>query len=348
MGRMGQAVGRIVGLDVARGIAVLGMVAAHVGDDGTRGADTDGWAWLVIAHGRPSALFAVLAGVTMSLMLAGAGGTADARAVRRTRARIAARAGVLVALGLLVSQMSTGVDIVLVNLGLIMLMAVPLLRAPSWVLLAGAATAFAVGRVLVAAVQPEGWWYDAPVVGRLWSYHYPALSWIGYALLGLAVGRLALREARVQALLIGAGAAGVGAAVAIRIVVGDGPVTGLGAHTYTPLEMTANSAIALAVIGGACWLAPRMRAVLSPVEALGSMALSGYVLHLLIIAAVGSEMVYEPSNVALIVLEAVLLAAAWAWRRWQGQGPLERGLTRVSNAAGDAATRDLPAQAGSR
>lgn len=51
---------RIAGLDVARGLAILGMVAAHVGDDAS--TDGVGWPWLVATHGRSSALFAVLAG----------------------------------------------------------------------------------------------------------------------------------------------------------------------------------------------------------------------------------------------------------------------------------------------
>ncbi|WP_042216693.1 heparan-alpha-glucosaminide N-acetyltransferase domain-containing protein [Demequina mangrovi] len=329
---MGQAAARIVGLDLARGVAVIGMVAAHVGADAS---DPGGWAWLAIAHGRPSALFAVLLGVTMAVMVARAGGRSDARGVRRTRARIAARAVLLVLLGLVLAELGTAVDIVLVNLGLLMLMAVPLLRAPSWVLLTLAGAAFALGLVLVEAVRPEGWWYSAPVIGRLWSLHYPALAWIGYTLVGLAIGRLALERGRTQLLLVALGVVGAAGALAVRIVVGEGAITDLGAHSYTPLEMTANTAVAAAVIGASCWIAPRLATPLGPVIALGSMALSGYVLHVLVIDLVGNEMVYEPSNVALVVLVAAMLAAAWAWRRWLGQGPLERALTSVSNTAGE-------------
>ncbi|WP_062300301.1 heparan-alpha-glucosaminide N-acetyltransferase domain-containing protein [Demequina maris] len=338
-----MSAGRIVGLDVARGLAVLGMVAAHVGADGSRG-DGEPWPWLVASHGRPSALFAVLAGVTISLMLAHAGGRDDARALRFTRARVATRAGLLVLIGLVLAEMHTGVDIILVNLGLMMLLALPLLRLPSWALVGAAGLAFAFGRVVVEAVRPEGWWEAAPIVGRLWSLHYPALAWIGYVLLGIVIGRLALRAARTQALLVGLGVMAASGAALVRIVAGDGPVTGLVAHSYTPVEMTHNAGVAMAVIGASCWIAPRARTLLSPVEAVGSMALSAYVLQVLIIWIVGPEMVFEPSNVALLVLEAVLLATAWAWRRGGlGQGPLERILTSASNAAGDRAVRGLPA-----
>ena len=327
---------RIAGLDVARGLAILGMVAAHVGDDAS--TDGVGWPWLVATHGRSSALFAVLAGVTMSLMLARGD---DAGGAFRTRVRIATRAGILVVLGLLLTELGTPVDIILVNLGLMMLLALPLLRAPSWALLAIAGGAIA-----------GGWWYvprlaetfseSLPVLGRLWSTHYPALSWIGYVLIGVVVGRLPLAQARTQALLVGAGLAVASAAVLVRAVAGEGPVTSLEPHSYTPVEMVHNAGVAVLVIGACCWLAtvaPAARAALAPLAALGSMALTAYVGHLLVIAAIGPEAAFQPSNVTLVVLCTALLAIAWAWRTWLSQGPLERVLTLASNAAGDRAVR---------
>ncbi|WP_296665854.1 heparan-alpha-glucosaminide N-acetyltransferase domain-containing protein [Demequina sp.] len=332
--------GRIAGLDVARGLAVMGMVAAHVGDDGSR--DGVGWPWLVVTHGRSAALFAVLAGVTMSLMLAGAGGRDDARAVRHTRARIAARAGALIGLGIIMQALHTPVDVILVNLGVMFLLALPLLRLPSWALLTGAAAVMAIGNVVVSAVTPDGWWAGAPVIGKLWSFHYPALSWIAYIMVGIVIGRMRLRTANAQAMLVGAGVMVASATLLVHAVAGSGTITSLEPHSYTPVEMTHNAGVAAATIGLCCWLAPKARAVLSPIAALGSMALSAYVLHLLVIAAVGREVVYEPSNVSLVALEVSLVLLAWGWRTWLGQGPLERLLTYVSNAAGELAVPDQP------
>lgn len=55
---------RIIGIDIARGLAIIGMITAHIGPLGFLGAHnpTDGY---------PSALFAVLAGVSMSIMASG-------------------------------------------------------------------------------------------------------------------------------------------------------------------------------------------------------------------------------------------------------------------------------------
>ena len=58
--------GRLVGLDVARCLALLGMVATHVLDERTPAGDLTTAQWL--AGGRASALFAVLAGVSLALM----------------------------------------------------------------------------------------------------------------------------------------------------------------------------------------------------------------------------------------------------------------------------------------
>ena len=56
----GTRSGRLVGLDVARCLALLGMVATHVLDERTPAGDLTTAQWL--AGGRASALFAVLAG----------------------------------------------------------------------------------------------------------------------------------------------------------------------------------------------------------------------------------------------------------------------------------------------
>ena len=57
---------RLVGLDIARCLALLGMVATHVLDERTATGDLTLAQGL--AGGRASALFAVLAGVSLAMM----------------------------------------------------------------------------------------------------------------------------------------------------------------------------------------------------------------------------------------------------------------------------------------
>ena len=62
---------RILGLDIARGLAILGMIYLHLGHPL--------WQTKVILSGLPAALFAVIAGVTMMLIWTNATARATAR-----------------------------------------------------------------------------------------------------------------------------------------------------------------------------------------------------------------------------------------------------------------------------
>src|SRR6478735_3073256 len=57
---------RITGVDVARGLAVLGMMTAHVGPGGPE----DPWPWSLaqVVDGRSAALFVLLSGVSVELL----------------------------------------------------------------------------------------------------------------------------------------------------------------------------------------------------------------------------------------------------------------------------------------
>ncbi|WP_203656369.1 heparan-alpha-glucosaminide N-acetyltransferase domain-containing protein [Demequina activiva] len=346
---------RIDGLDVARAIAVLGMIAAHIGDEGTRAPDTEGWGWLVISHGFPSSLFAVLAGVSITLMLTQRGvvpvADVGSEQLTRTRIRVAVRGGLLIVMGVALMLLDTFVAIVLTNLGIAFLVALPALAWRRRVLVPLIAVLVLAGgwvaRVLSDAVDAEPS-RPLPVLDALWSYRYPLLVWLAYLLVGLIVGRLALRR-DVTALWLVAG--GVALAVGARVVealLSDGPLESpwlsSTSHSYTPVEMTQNIGVALAVTGSCLWLARRIPRLLWPLRATGSMALTVYVLQILVIALVGNEMILEPSNVSLVVTCAGLVAFACAWRAWLGQGPLERLMTVTSNAAAEAyLTRDRTA-----
>ncbi|MFW2513359.1 heparan-alpha-glucosaminide N-acetyltransferase domain-containing protein [Demequina sp. SO4-13] len=340
---------RIDGLDVARAVAILGMVGSHTGDEGIRGADSDGWGWLAVTHGHPSALFAVLAGVSMTLMVTRRG-TLPVTALPRddlsgARVRIAVRAAILIILGFFMSALGTPVAVILGNLGLMFLLALPMLRWRSGVLLAGAG-AFAVGGRWLARIASE-WAGDSgmelvPVVGALWSEHYPALAWMAYIMVGLALGRMDLRATGTAVgLLVGGGATAAAAWTvgwALRMELSGASDSTIENwltdedHSYTPVEMVLNIGVACAVIGLALLLAARWPRALWPLASAGSMALTLYVAHLIVIAIVGAEMVWEPSNVSFVALALGLVAFACVWRAAVGQGPLERVLTSTSTA----------------
>lgn len=339
---------RIDGLDVARAIAVLGMIAAHIGDEGTRGSNAEGWGWLWISHGFPSSLFAVLAGVSMTLMLTRRGSVpvADLTAERltRTRVRVAVRGGLLVVMGVALMLLDTFVAIVLTNLGLAFLAALPALAWRRRVLLPLLALLALAGgwiaQELAAAVGAEPS-RPLPVFDALWSYRYPLLVWLTYVLVGLVVGRLSLRRDETAGWLVLAGvgliAASRAAAWALEDALRATPWwLSTEPHAYSPVEVTQNIGAALIIIGVCLWLARVIPRLLWPLRATGSMALTVYVLQILVIAVVGNAMISEPSNVAFVLTCVGLVGFACAWRAWVGQGPLERVLAVTSNAAAEA------------
>ena len=343
-GRLRAALaGRIPGLDLARAIAIIGMVAAHVGDRGTRGPDTDGWAWLWVAEGRSSALFAVLAGVTISLMA-----RRSQRPPSHTVVRVAVRGTVLIALGYALDLFGTPVDIVLTNLGLIFIIVLPVMYWPRTALAALAALAIGAGTIVARAAESglDNW----PVLEKLVSTHYPAVAWVGYVLVGMAVGRAPLARGATAGWLLLSGVVLTVAGYGEGMVLGsaapwsirDGETwAAVTPHANTMWEMLGNIGVSLVVLGVCLALAVTSR-VLAPLLAFGSMSLSMYTAHVLVIWWVGDDIVYRPSNGAFVALTLSLIAVAALWRTWLGAGPLERGLTRGSQWCADVLIEPRP------
>ncbi len=220
-------------LDVARCLALLGMVATHVL------ADRDPAGELLfgqsIAGGRASALFAVLAGVTIAL---GTGRREPVRGRERAArsAGLSVRALLVAAIGLGLGEVESGLAVILTYYGVLFLLGLPFLGLRSRGLFTLAAVWVLVMPIVSHLVRPElpargyanptfGQLVDEP--GRLLSEllltgYYPVLPWLAYLFVGLAVGRLDLSRRRVQAVL-----AGVGVALAVGSTYLSRALTGL-------------------------------------------------------------------------------------------------------------------------
>lgn len=198
--------GRLVGIDVARCLALLGMMAVHVVGKRTPEGDLS-WAYAV-AGGRASALFAVLAGVSLALM---SGRTEPVRGGDRHRvaAALVVRAGLVALLGLVLGGLDSGVAVILTHYGLLFALAIPFLglRAPALAALAGGwilATPVMTRWLLPALPEFDG---RSPVLGDLaepgrllgeilLTGTYPALPWLAFVVAGMALGRVDLRQPR--------------------------------------------------------------------------------------------------------------------------------------------------------
>ncbi|NPC95721.1 heparan-alpha-glucosaminide N-acetyltransferase domain-containing protein [Nocardioides sp. zg-DK7169] len=219
--------GRFVALDVARCLALLGMVATHVvaprDPDGTLSAAQ----WL--AGGRASALFAVLAGVTIAL--ATGGPTPYVGRERWARcASLAVRALLVAGLGLLLGLPDSGLAVILTYYGVLFLLGLPFvaLRAPALFALAAlwAVVAPLVSHLVRPHLPDRG--YESPdpsqlaepgrlLAELLFTGYYPAFAWLALLLLGMAIGRTDLRSRAVGVALAAGGLAlAVGATLLSR------------------------------------------------------------------------------------------------------------------------------------
>ncbi|WP_328939630.1 DUF418 domain-containing protein [Streptomyces tauricus] len=214
-GPLPPSAGRLLGIDLARGLAVFGMYAAHVGPEPTVGGPVGLLAEL--ARGRSSALFALLAGFSL-VLITGRPRPHTGRAGRQAMGRIVLRALILIVAGYALTALDTDVDVILAFYGLIFLIVLPLyrLRARTLALLAAAsALLMPVALYVIQRAIYGGNWADTFIAADplarasgtdgllelLFTGEYPALTWTPFMIAGMAVARLDLTQARTRARL---------------------------------------------------------------------------------------------------------------------------------------------------
>jgi uncharacterized membrane protein YeiB len=203
---------------------------------------------------------------------------------------------------------------------------------------------------------------------------FPALTWLAYICAGLAIGRSPLTSRRFVLGMTVAGAALAASASAVswfllsqmggeaRLretaleTMSRGEFEGLLAwgaegtlpttspwwlavrapHTATPVELFHTIGVAMAVIGVAIILGWILRSAIRPLADAGSMPLTLYTLHLLLLVSP-----WGPTNemVWLAVQTVLLVMFAMVWRQRFGRGPLEQAMWRVTSHVRDARLR---------
>ncbi|MFI5961287.1 DUF418 domain-containing protein [Streptomyces asoensis] len=244
----GPSTGRLVGVDLARALAVFGMYVVHIGPPLSATDGVAGWI-RYMADGHSSVLFATLAGFSL-MLLAGRREPKTGLAGRQARARIAIRAVILLALGTVMAMEYGGV-IILGFYGVYFLLALPLVRLSARTLAIVAAAfalvtpqlAFVLTSLLTPSVQQSINTYDplrhlseVGLLDLLLTGFYPALTWMSFVIAGMAPGRLDLSCGTVQKRLAALGATLTAAAYgmsvllagsgALRSTAEDGPSSG--------------------------------------------------------------------------------------------------------------------------
>lgn len=370
-GQRKHGTGRLIGVDAARALALIGMMSVHV----LPGTDPDGSASTayLISSGRASALFAVLAGVGLALAN-GATRPPTGKEWPAAAAGIVGRAAVLGVIGLALGDLDSGVAVILVNYAFLFVIAAAFISMPArslWVMallwaLIVPAIAFwlrlwipdSTGSVpgFVELFDPVVFLSEILLTG-----YYPVLPWIAYLLAGMAAGRSDLRSRPAAVWLLGGG---VAVAVAAKLISGalldvfdpvglENPVQFFGAtptdswwylvvatpHSGTSLDLLHTIGTSLAVLGACLLLAAAGRWLVAWLAAAGGMTLSLYSTHVLALTA-GWGLHDRPTLLAWNVAAAI--AIGLAWRTLVGRGPLETFAASVAGVFKNAVAAGSP------
>ncbi|MFI7584720.1 heparan-alpha-glucosaminide N-acetyltransferase domain-containing protein [Kocuria sp. M1N1S27] len=225
-----RSAGRLVAVDAARGLALVGLTAVHFLPDSYPENNRPTLSWLLFA-GDSAALFALLAGVGLAFSTGGRR-PRKGRDLTADRAGIVVRALLIMAVGLtigyLMPEVPPAVNI-LVHYGLFFLLALPFLALRARTLLLCAGAFLLAGPLLIhwlgdmvpehtsanptfahVVTEPIALFWQLTLTGT-----YPAVTYMAYVLAGLALGRLNLKSLRLQTRLL---AAGLGLAALAKLV----------------------------------------------------------------------------------------------------------------------------------
>lgn len=353
---------RIEGYDLARALAVFGMVIVNFKTVMHTGADNDaGWLALFnLLDGRASAIFVVLAGVGISLLSQRARLAGDPALLRQARHGVLRRAALLFVIGL--AYVGIWPADILHYYGVYLAVGALLLAWPTRALcwLAGAvAAAFAVlfcffdyttAWQWATLSYADFWTWQGFLRNLLFNGFHPVLPWVAFLIAGMALGRLPMHVASVRQRVFWYGVA----ATLVAETLAFGIRSTLAAAGYAPellrylfattpmpplpLYMVSALGSAFAVITlcvhagqqhhGAPWL--------RPLTDVGQLSLTIYVAHVVIgmgvLEALGL-LTQQPLAVAVssaLAFCAVTVLFARVWKARFSQGPLEWLMKKAS------------------
>ena len=341
-----NAPARIAGVDLARGLAVVGMFAAHLLMTAPSWVWSDPGTWNSIVDGRSSILFATLAGVSIGLVTGGRTPLApDQMSVARVR--LVVRATMLFVLGILLVLTGVPVYVILPAYAILFLFTLAFTALPARVILSISAAI----AVVVPFVQP---WLNAlevwamPLgeeVAALLGWNYPFTLWIAFVLAGLGVARAGIARLSVQVrMLLGGGLLAV-----VGYGLGEFPPPSDGEYWYAVWTAAPHSSGLLEAVGtggfvifvlAACLLAcriPAVKALTLPLRATGAMPLTAYTVQLLVWAVIALVVIGDTGDLsAFRMLEPFwpltfgTIVGCTLWALLVGRGPLEWALDRIS------------------
>ena len=351
---------RITGIDLARALAVIGMIIVNfklvVGDEGAP--------WLQrtvsILDGKAAATFVVLAGVGLAFTTNTALRNKDEVKLRVVRKRIAKRACFLFVIGL--SYLLIWPADILHFYGVYMLIILLLLRSRASIILLVSLALIAFYPLSIMLWPYEaGWDFEALKYEGFWTLSgfmrnllfngfHPVIPWVSFMLVGYWLGKQDLHNDRVvkkifwisfgafvaiQGLsygaIIGLAAGNPQVAQELTEIIGTSPMPPL------PMYMFNGIAIAFTVISGCILLARSYEdnKVVKALRKTGKLALTFYVAHVVVgmgVVELDNPAILGHYTIGFTVVYASLFSVgcvlfAVYWLKFNQTGPLE-GLMR--------------------
>lgn len=356
---------RIIGIDVARALAVIGMIIVNfklvIGQKGEH--------WLkqfaMPFEGKAAATFVVLAGVGLALMSNSAVETQDEVKLKRSSVRIVKRAAFLFIVGL--SYIWIWPADILHFYGVYMLISLLFINKAAYHALLSAVLfillyplllllwPYEVGWDFVNMNYTDFWTRDGFIRNLFYNGFHPVFPWTAFMLFGLWLGKQDLRNtafvkksmwislavfSSIQlisyySLSILSQGADANSQESLNIVLGTEPMPPM------PLYMLSGMAIATFVITGCILLGQRFEnnVIIQSLNKTGQLALSFYVAHVVIGMglvegyngkALGSfSAQFSISYALLFSLACVLFAVLWL--KYKKAGPLEWLMRKITD-----------------
>lgn len=348
---------RIIGYDVARSLAVFGMVIVNY--KVVMGASENGPEWLVwlagLFDGRAAATFVILAGVGIS-MLARKGRIAqDRERIRQDRHTLFKRAVFLFVVGLLYTPLWPA-DI-LHFYGVYIVFAALLLLASDRQLWLGAIGLSVAFLLLVFIFDYEkGWDFSTLTYVDFWTFagmvrhiffngFHPVIPWLAFVLIGMWLGRQEIKNTQVRRTILWVSVSVAAVAellsfILVKLFPGEsGVIFGTEPMPPMPLYIIAGAGTAIAIITLCLELTfryPNAR-IFSPLVATGQLALTLYVAHVVIgmgfLEIIGrlEHQTLQFATISAIVFSVLAIVFSSYWRKHFQRGPLEWVMRKVTS-----------------
>lgn len=354
---------RIIGIDVARAFAIIGMILVNFkmifGQEGN--------SWLisstVLFEGKAAATFVILAGIGIAFMTNSAVKNNDPVKLRQARIKIFKRAILLFIIGL--SYIVIWPADILHFYGIYMLLTALFLKQKPYKILFAAIGFVLLYPILMLFIEYDlGWNFKEYAYLDFWTIQgfsrnllyngfHPVIPWTAFMLLGVWFGRQDITNEKFIkktffiSLIVAISVQLLSETLIIFLSEGDAamitelaPVLGTSPMPPLPIYMFSSSSFALCAICSCIWIGKRMQhsLVIKVLKNTGQLALTFYVAHIIIGVGVVEllstkalgEFSIEFSVIYAIVFSVSCMVFATIWTRYKKQGPLEWILRKLT------------------